>query len=191
MSERDTGSEPPSLGRQLKFFCDKLGIGIRALEERLQLPPGALKQHVDVEEEGDAIDEGLAGVLRISYPELDWVPGSPKFPGPNWEPRFDPNVAAEDGPRTDTERRILKIWRRVLKSDTMGIHDEFADLGGHSLHAQKIIGRIYDVFDLRLPMEIAVHGRTVAALSKIVDRALRASQTVIFNVTASGEIEED
>ncbi|NER00735.1 MAG: amino acid adenylation domain-containing protein, partial [Cyanothece sp. SIO2G6] len=36
-------------------------------------------------------------------------------------------------PKTAIERAIAQIWQTVLKLETVGIHDNFFDLGGHSL----------------------------------------------------------
>ncbi len=172
------GAQIPGLGVQLKFFCKRVGISISALESRLQLPRGALAQHLSDEDSG--VEPGLAGVLRISFPELDWVPGSPSFPGEGWRPRIDPKGAVEDEPRTDTERRLLKICRRVLRSDAVGVDDDFEAVGGTSLHSKTILAKIYDVFDIRLPPEIAASARTIAELAVIVDRSQEAEQTVIL-----------
>ncbi len=171
-------AQPPGLGVQLKFFCERVGISISVLESRLQLPKGALKQHLSDDDGG--VEPGLAGVLRISFPELDWVPGSPTFPGDGWRPRIDPGGALEDEPRTDTERRLLKICRRVLRNDQVGVDDDYEAVGGTSLHSRTILTSIYDVFDVRLPPEIVASARTIAELAVIVDRSQEAEQTVIL-----------
>jgi hypothetical protein len=36
-------------------------------------------------------------------------------------------------PRTALERRITGIWKSLLGTDSVGVHDNFFDLGGHSL----------------------------------------------------------
>ncbi|MBN2312143.1 MAG: amino acid adenylation domain-containing protein [Candidatus Hydrogenedentes bacterium] len=41
-------------------------------------------------------------------------------------------------PRTDTERRLCRIWARLLGLQTVGIHDNFFDLGGDSLRSIQI-----------------------------------------------------
>ncbi|MCB9701642.1 MAG: hypothetical protein H6711_07115 [Myxococcales bacterium] len=182
MTEREgdgaSDVEVPSLGDQLRFFCRRLGIGVEALEARLKMPEGALKKHL-LTAGADGVDLPLAHALREAFPEVDWVPGSAWFPGPNWRPSGD---GLDDDPRTATERDLLKIWRRVFADETIGMHDDFVALGGDSAHARKILTKIRDVFEVRLPPEIAAHGRTVAELAEIVDRALEAERTVILRV---------
>ena len=179
MSEHDErAAKIPGLSEQIEFFCRRVGITVSALESRLQLPHGALKQHL-ADDDG-APEPGLAGVLRISFPECDWVPGSPTFPGMQWRPRLDPMGALADEPRTDTQRRLLKIWRRVLKNDRIGIDDDFVLSGGSSLQAARVLSRIFDVFDVRIPPEIVAKANTVAKLAEIVERSQEAEQTLIL-----------
>src|SRR5690606_28653179 len=91
--------------------------------------------------------------------------------------------AAEGGrSETETERRMLKIWRKVLGVEVIGLHDDFRALGGDSIKASKILSRIRDVFEIRLPMEIAAQAATVSDLAALVDRALEVERTVILRV---------
>ncbi len=41
-------------------------------------------------------------------------------------------------PRNDTEKRLAQIWARVLGLDAVGIHDNFFDLGGASMHSLEV-----------------------------------------------------
>ncbi|WP_406080749.1 amino acid adenylation domain-containing protein [Micromonospora sp. NBC_00858] len=45
-------------------------------------------------------------------------------------------------PRDDTERLLAGIWSDVLGVDTLGIDDDFFDLGGHSMLATQVVARI-------------------------------------------------
>jgi amino acid adenylation domain-containing protein len=56
-------------------------------------------------------------------------------------------VAPADGapiiePRDDEERRIAGIWREILKVERIGVHENFFDLGGHSLAAMQVASRL-------------------------------------------------
>jgi amino acid adenylation domain-containing protein len=50
--------------------------------------------------------------------------------------------ASNTAPTTDTEKVIAEIWRERLKVDTVTIHDNFFDLGGHSLLSMQVIHRV-------------------------------------------------
>ncbi len=45
-------------------------------------------------------------------------------------------------PRTDTERLLAALWREILGVGTLGIDDDFFDLGGHSMLATQVVARI-------------------------------------------------
>ncbi|MDQ3788828.1 MAG: amino acid adenylation domain-containing protein, partial [Actinomycetota bacterium] len=45
-------------------------------------------------------------------------------------------------PRNDTERLLAVIWKDILGVDTLGIDDDFFDLGGHSMLATQVVARV-------------------------------------------------
>ncbi|WP_432403808.1 amino acid adenylation domain-containing protein [Wukongibacter sp. M2B1] len=47
-----------------------------------------------------------------------------------------------EAPRNETEERLIAIWEDVLNTESIGISDNFFDLGGHSLKATILSGRI-------------------------------------------------
>ena len=53
-------------------------------------------------------------------------------------------------PRTATERAIAEIWQSVLGIGPVGVHDNFFDVGGHSLASMKVIARVEQALGLRL-----------------------------------------
>ena len=53
-------------------------------------------------------------------------------------------------PRTETEKALAAIWQDVLDVERVGIHDNFFDLGGHSLLSMQVIVRIKDVLGVRI-----------------------------------------
>jgi acyl carrier protein len=57
-------------------------------------------------------------------------------------------------PRTPTERRIAAIWREVLGVDAVQIHDNFFDIGGHSLLSVRVIAKIESALGCRLDYRV-------------------------------------
>ena len=53
-------------------------------------------------------------------------------------------------PRNPMERRIAAIWHDVLGVEQIGVHDNFFDLGGHSLLVIKAVARIEREIGVRL-----------------------------------------
>ena len=72
-------------------------------------------------------------------------------------------------PSTDTEIRLAQIWSEVLKKEGIGARDNFLELGGHSLFAIRVLGKISKTFGVRLPLRTLFESPTIAELAEIVD----------------------
>jgi acyl carrier protein len=73
-------------------------------------------------------------------------------------------------PRTPVEETLASIWAGVLKLDKVGIHDNFFDLGGHSLLGTQLISRIRDAFKLDLPLRNLFEAPTIDGLAQRVKK---------------------
>jgi acyl carrier protein len=71
-------------------------------------------------------------------------------------------------PRNDSEELIAGIWQEVLGIEKVGIHDNFSDLGGHSLMATQIVGRMRRTLGVDLPLRSLFETPTVAKLALVV-----------------------
>ncbi|HZR40721.1 MAG TPA: AMP-binding protein, partial [Ktedonobacteraceae bacterium] len=65
-------------------------------------------------------------------------------------------------PRNPGEELLATIWGEVLGMERVGIHDNFFDLGGHSLVAAQIASRIHDTFQLELTPGDLFEAQTIA-----------------------------
>ena len=65
------------------------------------------------------------------------------------------------------EEMLLAIWRDVLKTETIGIHDDFFVVGGHSLMATQVISRINKQLKIRLPLRVIFDHSTVSELALV------------------------
>ncbi|WP_226383175.1 hybrid non-ribosomal peptide synthetase/type I polyketide synthase [Burkholderia savannae] len=77
-------------------------------------------------------------------------------------------------PRTETERRVLELWRAVLPAPVTGVDENFFFCGGHSLIAARLISRVNHAFDVRLRVATLFKHPTVAEMAEHVDDARRA-----------------
>jgi amino acid adenylation domain-containing protein len=71
-------------------------------------------------------------------------------------------------PQTPVEESLSQIWCDVLKLDKAGVHDNFFDLGGHSLTATQLISRVRDSFKLDLPLRTLFEAPTIYDLAQRV-----------------------
>lgn len=64
----------------------------------------------------------------------------------------DPFGTGEEivAPRTEMEQAIAAVWRDVLGVEQIGVHDNFFDIGGHSLLAVRAITRLERAVGVRL-----------------------------------------
>ncbi|MET0400646.1 MAG: amino acid adenylation domain-containing protein, partial [Longimicrobiaceae bacterium] len=118
--------------------------------------------------------------LRARLPEY-MVPSAvvalatlPLTPAGKVDRRALPAPAAADpgegrvAPRTPAEELLAAIWADALGVDSVGAHDDFFALGGHSLAATVVAARARRAFGLELPLRAVFEAPTVAGLAERV-----------------------
>ena len=71
----------------------------------------------------------------------------------------------EEAPLNSDEKKMLDIWREILRIEHISVTDDFFDLGGDSLMAVGLMARIELKFNLRLPLATLFHYSTLRELS--------------------------
>ena len=71
------------------------------------------------------------------------------------------------GPNTDTEKRIARVWAQLLGVERISVHERFSELGGDSLLAIQMIGKLAHE-GLEVSPPDAFRHDTIAKLSKVV-----------------------
>jgi thioesterase domain-containing protein/acyl carrier protein len=85
-----------------------------------------------------------------------------------------PDLAVEFvAPRNDVERQLAEIWQEMLGVDRVGVHDNFFEIGGHSLLAVRLMARVRSQIGVGVPMAALFAQPTVAALAQEVQAAQR------------------
>ena len=97
---------------------------------------------------------------------------------------FERNFVA---PQTSTEEVLAQIWATLLGLEhPVGIHDNFFDLGGHSLMATQVLSRIRDELQVELPLRTLFEQPTIAGLARVITE-MRAARTDASRVLAEIE----
>jgi amino acid adenylation domain-containing protein len=74
-------------------------------------------------------------------------------------------------PRSQAEEMLVEIWSDLLGLERVGVHDDFFQLGGHSLLVAKLASRVRQAFQVELPMIEVFKKPTVADLAEAIERA--------------------
>jgi amino acid adenylation domain-containing protein len=91
-------------------------------------------------------------------------------------------------PRNFTELALAKAWENLLNTTSIGITDNFFDLGGHSFLAVRLMAQIYDKFEHNLPLSTLFENPTIEKLAAIVSQPSRkGSNSHLVAINSSGD----
>jgi FkbH-like protein len=74
-------------------------------------------------------------------------------------------------PGSETEKILCDIWTKALHLESVGIHDNYFELGGSSLLAVSIFTNIATIFAKNLPITTLIAAPTIAQLATILERS--------------------
>ena len=81
--------------------------------------------------------------------------------------RARPSLAsAYSAPRSELERTITALWQEELKVETVGVDDNFFDLGGHSLRMAKVHARLKEALGREISLIELFQYPTVSSLAR-------------------------
>ena len=89
----------------------------------------------------------------------------------SWRPESEAVYVA---PRNEVQRTIATIWQEVLRVEKVGIHDNFFDLGGHSLLMAKVWNKLHHRFHQPLSMVDMFQYPTIHALATYISQENKA-----------------
>jgi len=151
--------------------------------------PGELRRLQDeVHQFGLSAEEGVEAFKRavgcglpqvaVSTQDLKWlveqhyslIPGTAaKKEQPARAKHMRPRMGvAYVAPRNETEHKLAEIWQSLLGIEQVGVHDNFFNLGGHSLLGTQLISRVHDTFNVDIPLRRLFEAPSVAALAEII-----------------------
>jgi acyl carrier protein len=71
-------------------------------------------------------------------------------------------------PRTLIEETLASIWAEVLGLTSVGTHDHFVDLGGHSVAAAQVASRVGDTLHVEVPLRELFEASTIADMAVVI-----------------------
>ena len=163
----------------------------------------SLVAYVEPEKRPAPTSSALRKALAATLPDhmipslfvvLDTIPLTPTrkvdrnaLPDPgNARPEIDTPLIR---PRTSLERDLAKIWGNILSLDQVGVHDNFFDLGGHSLAAIRVVSRVIQTFRVDLSPKALFDSPTVADMAVVIEAnpAKLASQEALDRMLSEVE----
>ncbi|KKD56757.1 non-ribosomal peptide synthetase, partial [Paenibacillus sp. ICGEB2008] len=125
-----------------------------------------------------AISSELPGYMIPSYfVELERLPLTPNgkidrkaLPAPEGGASAGREYVA---PRTELEAKLVAIWQGVLGPVTIGVTDNFFDLGGHSLRATTLVSKVHKELSVDLPLRDVFRHSTIEAMAEAISQLER------------------
>ncbi|MCC7373361.1 MAG: amino acid adenylation domain-containing protein [Verrucomicrobiales bacterium] len=142
---------------------------------RSQLPDYMVPSAVVVLDELPTSANGKVDRKALPAPtEPEVWKAAPATPEPVATVRGTPGSAltAEKAPArvaSDTEKRLIELWRQFLRVSEVGAESRFFELGGHSLLAVRLFGQIEKEFGVRLPLSVLLEDDGLENLAKQID----------------------
>ena len=106
----------------------------------------------------------------ISLDELPRTPNGKIDRKPLAELQVDKTRDNEEyaAPSDQIELFLTRLWEHLIDVRPVGVHDDFFDLGGHSLLGVQLMVQIEKTYGKRLPLATLLQTRTIAGLAEII-----------------------
>jgi amino acid adenylation domain-containing protein len=82
------------------------------------------------------------------------------------------SAATEEEPLSEVEQALAQIWREVIGVESVGRHDNFFDLGGHSILITQIVSRCRNTMGVELSLRNFFEAPTVGELAPMIEQQL-------------------
>jgi len=71
-------------------------------------------------------------------------------------------------PKSETQKKVAKIWEEVLELENIGINDNYSELGGTSLKAVQLVAKIRKTFNKQMPVAALYEQPTIAGMAEVL-----------------------
>ena len=191
-------------------------LGSKALVAYIIASIASSEQHNDTNDQSSAaatfspeLIPQLRHFLKEKLPEhmvpsafvlLEQLPLTPSgkvdrraLPAPT-QPELAKNYVA---PRTEMEKTIADIWQQILGIEKVGIHDNFFEVGGHSLLITQLFTRLQNTFEVRLALRKLFDSPTIDSIAQEIQRIQQSptgttcDEDMAFDFAAEAVLEAD
>lgn len=106
-------------------------------------------------------------------------------------PKIDSSSMPDDYNLGETERIIASIWREVLKTDKIGVNQNFFDVGGHSLLLAQVRSRLVKAFNKDISMMDLFRYPTIHKLSEFINGGEKSEPGNAYSKIRAKQDEDD
>ncbi len=119
--------------------------------------------------------QDLGALLESTRPAPGTTPaeGAARAPGGSVRTPRPPLATAFVAPETPLQRTIAAVWEELLGVEGVGLHDDFFDLGGHSLLLTQLASRVRKRTQSEVSLRSLFERRTVDAIARQIEAALQ------------------
>ncbi|MGG8495335.1 amino acid adenylation domain-containing protein [Tenacibaculum sp. TC6] len=100
------------------------------------------------------------------------------------------SIVDSEVPQTKTEFHLLNIWKDLLKVESLGINDNFFEIGGHSILAMRTISRIQLELGVVTDLTLLFKNPTVKLLAKEIDNLEKEQKNIVIPVIPESQFYE-
>ncbi|HET7480605.1 MAG TPA: amino acid adenylation domain-containing protein [Rubrobacteraceae bacterium] len=121
---------------------------------------------------------------KVDRDELPPPPPRPSRAAP--DPHRSAMELPADAPRSEKEALLERVWEEVLRLDEGEVRpeDDFFDLGGHSLAAAQLSGRVEESFGVHVSMPLFMEDPTVGGLCDRIESLQRGGSNDAARISA-------
>ena len=80
---------------------------------------------------------------------------------------------------TETEEKLLDIWKQLFGYENIGIEDNYFSLGGDSLIATRLISEVQKTFGCKITISTIFENLTVKSLAKAIEQSERKEEDTL------------
>ncbi|MBD0378728.1 non-ribosomal peptide synthetase [Paenibacillus sedimenti] len=81
------------------------------------------------------------------------------------------SAASYVAPANVTEANLLTLWQEILKTETIGVTDNFFENGGHSLKAMLLISKMHQELKVEVPIKVLFEKPTIRQIARYIHGA--------------------
>jgi len=82
------------------------------------------------------------------------------------------NAGTFVAPATNNEKIIARLWKEILNIAEVGIHDNFFDLGGNSMHAIQLNWKLKETFGKEIPIALMFRNLSISFIDRYLDEGV-------------------